>query len=90
MIFGELDNGQEGSNMPECECGCGKMTKGGIFAPGHDQKLRSELEKKVGGLLHLRDLVNMAEAYCKSEKDFDAFKRTVNRIFKNPPKLDSP
>jgi hypothetical protein len=29
----------------------------GDFLPGHDQKLRSEIEKQVGGLLKLRELV---------------------------------
>lgn len=25
----------------ECACGCGTMTKGGVFAPGHDSQLHS-------------------------------------------------
>jgi hypothetical protein len=33
--------------MPECECGCGEKTKGGEFAPGHDQKLRTALEPEL-------------------------------------------
>ena len=33
------------------------MTGGGWYLPGHDQKLRSAIEKKVGGLLELRGLV---------------------------------
>ena len=40
-----------------CECGCGEMTRGGWYMPGHDQKLRSAIEEKVGGLLELRGLV---------------------------------
>lgn len=27
----------------ECMCGCGEMTKGGRFLPGHDAKLKSKL-----------------------------------------------
>ena len=40
-----------------CGCGCGEMTKGGIYAPGHDQKLRTAIENKVGGLPALKQLV---------------------------------
>jgi hypothetical protein len=31
----------------ECECGCGEMTNGGLFRPGHDAKLRSRLLKAI-------------------------------------------
>jgi len=31
------------TKVPECECGCGGMTKGGRFLPGHDAKLKKEL-----------------------------------------------
>lgn len=47
----------------ECACGCGEISKSGVFAPGHDQKLRSRLEKRMeaagyeNGLLALADLV---------------------------------
>jgi hypothetical protein len=43
--------------MPYCECRCGDRTGGGVFLPGHDQRLRSALEKAVGSLLELRGLV---------------------------------
>ena len=43
----------------ECACGCGTETKG-VFAPGHDQKLRAALERACGGLLQLRSLVERA------------------------------
>jgi len=29
--------------MPQCECGCGDVTKGGRFLPGHDAKLKKSL-----------------------------------------------
>ncbi len=45
--------------MTKCECGCGDVTKGGVFLPGHDQKLRAEIEKQAGGLLKLRRLVEV-------------------------------
>lgn len=43
--------------MNVCECGCGDRTKGGKFLPGHDQKLRAEIERAAGGILKLRSLV---------------------------------
>ena len=36
--------------MPECACGCGEETKRAKFLAGHEQKLRKELDEKVGGL----------------------------------------
>jgi hypothetical protein len=30
-----------------CACGCGEMTNGGLFRPGHDAKLRSRLLKAI-------------------------------------------
>ena len=38
----------------ECACGCGGITAGGNFLPGHDQRLRAELERRVGGLISAR------------------------------------
>lgn len=40
-----------------CGCGCGEMTKGGQFIPGHDAKLLSAIIQSVGGLEHLRNIV---------------------------------
>ncbi len=40
-----------------CDCGCGEITKGGWYMPGHDQKLRAAIENKVGGLTELKQLV---------------------------------
>lgn len=31
----------------KCECGCGKLTKGGHFLPGHDARLKSRLKKSA-------------------------------------------
>ena len=45
-----------------CICGCGEITRGGRFRPGHDQKLRKAIEDAVGGLESLRSL---AEAHVK-------------------------
>lgn len=46
----------------ECICGCGEITRGGRFRPGHDQKLRKAIEDAVGGLESLRAI---AEAHVK-------------------------
>lgn len=40
-----------------CACGCGGMTKGGEFLPGHDQKTVAAIINKVGGVSELRELV---------------------------------
>lgn len=40
-----------------CACGCGGMAKTGEYMPGHDQKLRSAIEREVGGLANLRSIV---------------------------------
>jgi hypothetical protein len=35
-------------NAPrECGCGCGNLTSGGTFVPGHDAKLRSRLLREI-------------------------------------------
>jgi hypothetical protein len=41
----------------ECGCGCGGETRGGSFLPGHDQKLRIEVERQAGGLKNLKIIV---------------------------------
>lgn len=39
-----------------CFCGCGEVTNGGKFRPGHDQKLRKAIDGDVGGLESLRSI----------------------------------
>jgi hypothetical protein len=48
-----------------CQCGCGEEAGSRDFLPGHDQKLRIMLERRVGGLLELRSLMDVAEAYAR-------------------------
>lgn len=43
-----------------CNCGCGEMTRGGQFIPGHDAKLLSAIVNSVGGIANLRDIVEEA------------------------------
>lgn len=40
-----------------CACGCGKMTKGGDFLPGHDQRLWGALVREVGSAEGVRTIV---------------------------------
>jgi hypothetical protein len=50
-----------------CDCGCGERPSRGAFLPRHDQRLRAELEKRVGGLLQMHSLVEAAEGYSAGE-----------------------
>ena len=59
--------------MTDCACGCGESTAGGIFLPGHDQRLRTKLERRVGGLLSLARLVDAAD-------DLDSGRATAEEL----------
>lgn len=52
-----LGNFEHQMSKQECMCGCGELTKGGKFCPGHDQKLRQKMEAAVGGLESLLVIV---------------------------------
>ncbi len=67
--------------MTSCECGCGELTAGGKFKPGHDQKLRSKLEAKAGDLLSVRDLVDSAHAYSQGQMSESDFLSHVRGVF---------
>jgi hypothetical protein len=56
---------------PVCNCGCGESTARGTFLPGHDQKLRTELERRVGGLSAMRTLVENAEGFAAGRLSAD-------------------
>ena len=66
--------------MSVCACGCGELTEGGTFRPGHDQKLRAALERRVGGLLALRQLVAAAEAHAQGRLPAEALALTVKTL----------
>ena len=70
--------------MPECACGCGERTAGGTYRPGHDQKLRSVLEERTGGLLPLARLVDAAEAYRDGEMSLEALGSKVRSLLPVP------
>lgn len=67
--------------MPLCECGCEGSTQGGSFLPGHDQRLRSSLEAKVGGLLGLRTIIDCAERYQQGEISEQELGRVIRAQF---------
>lgn len=66
--------------MSQCECGCSQDSTRD-FLPGHDQKLRTQLESRVGGLRSLRELVEAAESYVRGESPDDAFTQRVRALF---------
>lgn len=51
----------------ECLCGCGGVPERGEFLPGHDQRLRIQIENSVGGLENLWCLVNGIQEYMKGD-----------------------
>ena len=64
------------------ECGeCEEQTQGGAFVPGHDQKLRTRLEQRVGGLLAMRDLVNAMDTYVQGQTSLEDLGKAVRRAF---------
>jgi hypothetical protein len=69
--------------MPECACGCGEQTKSkrSKYIQGHDQTLRKQLEKKVGGLPLLASLVKATEMYAQGRMSQDDLGRLVKLIY---------
>jgi hypothetical protein len=53
------------------------------FVPGHDQKLRIQLEQRVGGLLELRGLVENMEAYARGEVGLETLGLAVRTAVAN-------
>jgi hypothetical protein len=68
-----------------CACGCDEQTAGGVFRPGHDQRLRSDLERRVGGLVALKSLVEAAEEYVAGNLSGDAFASKARGILPRRP-----
>jgi hypothetical protein len=67
--------------MPECACGCGEQTKKGKYLQGHEQKLRKELEERVGSLQLLSSLVKVTETYVQGRMSQDDLGRLVRLIY---------
>lgn len=75
--------GGGGRVVAKCECECGQDANGD-FLPGHDQRLRAALERRVGGLLALRTLVTASEDYASGKETEQALTRTVRSILFRP------
>jgi hypothetical protein len=67
--------------MSECACGCGEETKKAKFLAGHEQKLRKELDAKVGGLPLLAYLVKVTEMYAQDRMSLEGLGRLVRLIY---------
>ncbi|TVO52661.1 hypothetical protein [Denitromonas halophila] len=66
----------------ECACGCGGKPAGGYFLPGHDQRLRADLERRIGGLIPLRMLVEAAEHFAAGTIQSSMFNNMVKDLFR--------
>lgn len=66
--------------MGECKCGCGGKSITGDFMPGHDQTLRSRLEKDVGGLLAMEQLVIAVQQYTSGELSGQEFEQRIRQL----------
>ena len=64
----------------ECQCGCGKRTNGGRYLPGHDQKLRSQLEASVGGLERLDELISICHEYASGRLKLEEFGTRIKDV----------
>jgi hypothetical protein len=67
--------------MSECACGCGEPTKKGKYLQGHEQKLRKQLEEKVGGLPLLASLVKVTHLYTQGRMSLEDLGRLVRLIY---------
>jgi hypothetical protein len=61
----------------------GETPTRGNFSPGHDQRLRTVLEKRIGGLSALRILVESAERLTNNEISPDEHITNVRGILKH-------
>jgi hypothetical protein len=67
--------------MALCQCECGEDAGQSTFRPGHDQRLRAELEGRVGGLLTMRALVRAMESYSRGITSTEALAQEIRRAF---------
>jgi hypothetical protein len=77
------DNNNIEENLMECACGCGGNPAAGKFLPGHDQRLRADLERRVGGLIQLRMLVEAAEYFADGSIGSSMFNSMVKDLLQN-------
>ncbi|MDO9531082.1 MAG: hypothetical protein Q7O12_02990 [Deltaproteobacteria bacterium] len=67
--------------MPDCACGCGEETKRAKFLAGHEQKLRKQLDEKVGSLPLLASLVKVTDMYAQDRMSLEGLGRLVRLIY---------
>jgi len=67
-----------------CSCGCGKTTSGGIYLPGHDQRLRGQIEKRVGGLAKLDQIVTAVEVFVAGGSSADDLGKQMTALLGAP------
>lgn len=69
--------------MDNCKCDCGEPVNSADadFLPGHDLKLRIQLEHQVGGLLSLKEFVHAAKRYSCGDASAEEFASLVRRVF---------
>jgi hypothetical protein len=60
-----------------------KATSQRQLPPGHDQKLRANLEERVGGLISLRMLVEAAEHHVNGSLGSSMFSNMVKDLLLN-------
>lgn len=72
---------RQGRPSPRCECGCGTAVQGRTFVPGHDQKLRIQLESRVGGPLKLRDVLERLEEHARGQIPVETLSDDVRAAF---------
>ena len=70
--------------MPACACDCGGETAAGTFLPGHDQRLRADIERRAGGLLNLSRLVTCAEDYVNGRVPLSDLNAILQEVLRSP------
>jgi hypothetical protein len=75
----------------ELPCGCGMCaetvpyinpsTNRGTYKPGHDQKLRVALEKRVGGIDGFRELVEAVEKFNSGFSSAETLTKSIYDLF---------
>ena len=68
--------------MGNCKCGCGAFTcNDRNFIPGHDSKLRSQIEAEAGGVFAVQDIIAAAKYYSCGAITSSELATTVKEIF---------
>lgn len=52
----KLKRARKAKAPKECACGCGELTKGGRFVPGHDARLYAWMLRVERGVIKIEDI----------------------------------